>query len=265
LGFRAFDVWVHEFARNTSIRLTSHPAWDWLPVWSRDGKYIAYSSERDDTAFNLYRKLSNAAGEEELLLKSREDKIVQDWSHDGRFLLYAVAVSGGRTNAYTASHDLWVLPITPGKPEHLKPQPYLQTEFNETQGKFSHDGRFIAYRSDASGSDEVYVRPFPAASSGSWKVSTQGGFAPQWSRDGKEMFYISADSKMMVVKVSADPVLKIGIPKALFPVLTRDGPKHNMTPYDVTADGKKFLIISGGPSRAVPIMVVLNWTALLKQ
>jgi eukaryotic-like serine/threonine-protein kinase len=268
---RAFDIWVHEFARNTSTRLTFRPSWDWIPAWSPDGNRIVFSSERDSIVFDLYGKASSGVGEDELLLQSNQDKTVQDWSRDGRFLLYSVAVSGGRTLAYTASHDLYVLPLTSGSPHDRKPQPYLETEFNESQGKFSPDGRFIAYRSDASGRNEVYVQPFPDAPSGKWKVSTAGGTAPRWSGDGRELFYISPESKLMAVEVSASPVFKAGIPKALFTAITwvNAGPMPGPTPYDVTADGKKFLIIThgvgAGSPGATPITVVLNWTALLKR
>ena len=203
-GWKAFDIWVHDFARNMSERLTSNPASDWLPTWSPDGNRIIFSSERepDSFAFNLYQKVSSGAGNDELLYKSNQDKSVQDWSRDGRFLLYSVAVSEGRTLVPTASHDLWVLPLTAGNPEDRKPQPYLTTESNESQGKFSPDGRFIAYRSNAPGIDEVYVQPFPIDSSRKLKVSTAGGMSPRWSGDGKELFYISPDSKMMAVEVS---------------------------------------------------------------
>ena len=115
-----------------------------------------------------------------------------------------------------ASHDLWVLPLTPGNPADRKPELYLKTEFNETQGQFSPDSRFIAYTSNASGRDEIYVQPFPTASDGKRKVSRGGGVAPRWRGDGKELFYISADSKMMAVEVSTNPVFKAGIPKVLF-------------------------------------------------
>jgi Tol biopolymer transport system component len=216
--------------------------------------------------FNLYQGISGSAGNEKLLHRSNEDKTVQDWSRDGRFLLYSVAVSGGRSWDLTSSHDLWVLPLTPGNAESRKAQPYLQTEFNESQGKFSPNGRFIAYRSDASVRDEIYVEPFPRESSRKWKVSTAGGNSPRWSSDGKELFYISPDSKMMAVEVTTSPVFKAGIPKALFPVLTSE--RRDLTPYDVAADGKRFLIINqteGGAPGTVPIMVVLNWTALLKK
>ncbi len=266
-GWKPFDIWVHDFARNASERLTSNPASDWLPTWSPDGNRIIFSSERepDPFAFNLYQRFSSGAGSDELLYKSNQDKSVQDWSRDGRFLLYSVAVRY-RTLTNTSSHDLWVLPLSPGNPEDREPQPYLQTEANESQGKFSPNGRFIAYRSDASGSDEIYVQPFPIDSSRKWKVSTAGATSPRWSGDGKELFYISPDSKMMAVEVSTNPVFKFRTPKVLFPAITSESP--NVTPYDVTADGKKFLMITmaeGGAPGTVPIMVVLNWTALLKK
>lgn len=229
-----------------------------------------FSSERDGPVFNLYEKASSGAGDGGLVLKSNEDKSAQDWSLDGRFLLYSIAVNGRRSFAPPASHDLWVLPLTAG--DH-RPELYLKIEFNETQGRFSPDSRFVAYASDASGRNEIYeiyVQPFPTASDGKWKVSTSGGIAPRWGRDGKELFYISADSQMMAVEVSTNPVFKPGIPRALFHApIWGGGTTNNVTRYDVTADGTKFLINSataeGTPPPPAPITVALNWTALLKK
>jgi Tol biopolymer transport system component len=260
------DIWVHDFARGTSTRLTSDPGNEWLATWSRDGSRIIFSSERDSTISNLYQKASSGAGNEDLLLKSNEHKSAQDWSRDGKFLLYSVNVDG--LEDFTASHDLWVLPLTPG--DH-KPELYLGTEFNETQGQFSPDSRLIAYSSNASGGNkyEIYVQPFPTASSGKGKVSTGGGIAPRWRGDGKELFYVSADSKMMAVEVRTSPVLEFGSPKVLFHApIWGGGTTHNVTRYDVTADGRKFLINSVAAEQPAPppspITVVLNWTALLK-
>jgi len=261
-GRSASDIWV--YARGISARLTSDLAADWLAAWSPDGSRIIFSSDRDGGVHNLYERLASGAGSEDLLVKSNEDKSVQDWSRDGRFLLYSVAV-GGRSDRPTTSHDLWFLPLTPGDTGRV-PKIYLKTEFNENEGQFSPDGRFVAYVSDGSGRDEIHVRPFPIASEGKWIVSHGGGIAPRWRRDGKELFYISADSKIMAVDVTTNPMFKTGIPKALFqaPILGGATARHVIR-YDVSPDGQRFLINSAAPEGPSPITVVLNWTALLKR
>jgi Tol biopolymer transport system component len=151
-----------------------------------------------------------------------------------------------------------------------KPTQYLKTEFTESQARFSPDGHFVAYSSNLSGRREIYVQPFPNPQGGRWVVSNGGGSQPRWRRDGKELFYISPDSKMMAVDVNTTPVFKAGAPKVLFPApIFGGGNAINVTRYDVTADGQKFLIISvpaGASAPAItPITVVLNWTAGLKK
>jgi hypothetical protein len=250
------DIWLHEFSRGTSARFTFDPALDWMAVWSPDGSRIIFSSDRDGPS-NLYQKASRA-GNEEALLKSNEAKFSYDWSQDGRFLLYAVAGQ---------KFSLWVLPLTG---DDHKPIPYLQTE-STYQARFSPDSRWIAYTSDESGKKEIYVQPFPAASGGKWMVSKGGGEQPRWRRDGKELFYISADSKLMSVGVAAAAgTFQAGIPKALFAApIWGGGGANAITRYDVTADGKKFLINSIPTETAAapssPITVVLNWQAGLKK
>jgi eukaryotic-like serine/threonine-protein kinase len=255
---RPQDLWIHDFTRATSARITSDAGSEWLATWSPDGRRLIYSSDRGSTFSDLYQKDSNGASQEDVLFKSDENKFVQDWSRDGRFLIYST---------YQSLLDLWVLPITPS---NQKPQLYAGTEFNESQGRFSPDSRFIAYASDESGRDEIYVQPFPTAVGGKWKVSTGGGVAPRWRSDGKELFYLSRDSKMMAVEVSTGPTFEAGIPKALFhaPILG-GGTARDATRYDVGADGRKFLINSvaaeGSPPPPPAITVVMNWTALLKK
>jgi Tol biopolymer transport system component/predicted Ser/Thr protein kinase len=252
------DIWLHEFARDTSTRLTFDPGMDWMASWSPDGSRIVFASARDGS-MNLYQKVSSGAGNEEALLKSNETKFPYDWSQDGRFLLYAVSAQ---------RHSLWVLPLTG---DDHKPIPYLQAESNASQARFSADSRWVAYMSDESGKREVYVRPFPAASGGKWMVSRGGGVQPHWRRDGKELFYISADSKLMSVEVTAGSgTFQAGIPKALFAApIWGGGVNNNVTRYDVTADGKKFLINSlpreGTAAPPSPITVVLNWQTGLKK
>ncbi len=250
------DIWLHEFSRGASTRLTFDPGLDWFAVWSPDGTRIIFSSSRDGPN-NLYQKVSSGAGNEEALLKSNETKYADDWSPDGRFLVYGLGREAG----------LWLLPLTG---DDRKPRPYLETE-SGSQARFSPDGRYVAYTSNQSGKNEVYVRPFPTASGGKWMVSKGGGNQPHWRRDGKELFYISADSKMMAVEMAgASGSFQSGIPKALFAApVWGGGTATNTTRYDVTADGKKFLINSvpaeTTPGASSPITVVLNWQAGLKK
>ena len=250
------DIWLYEFSRGASTRLTFDPGLDWFAVWSPDGSRIIFSSGRDGNS-NLYQKVSSGAGNEDALLKSDETKYADDWSPDGRFLMYGLGRQAG----------LKVLPLTG---DDRKPRPYLETE-SASQARFSPDGRYVAYTSDQSGKNEVYVRPFPTASGGKWMVSKGGGNQPHWRRDGKELFYISADSKMMAVEVAgASGAFQSGIPKVLFAApIFGGGTATNTTRYDVTADGKKFLINSvpaeTTPVTSPPITVVLNWQAGLKK
>jgi Tol biopolymer transport system component len=251
------EIWVYEVGGGTSTQLTFDHTQTWFPVWSRDSSRIIFSSGRDG-AFNPYQKASSGAGSEDAVFKSSEYKFVQDWSPDERFLMYSQADG--------PNIHLWMLPLEGER----KPTPYLKTEVTESQGRFSPDGHYVAYSSNGSGKREIYVQPFPNPQGGKWKVSTGGGGQPRWRRDGKELFYISADSKMMAVEVSTAPVFKAGARKVLFATPILDGGNtNNVTRYDVTADGNKFLIDSVLPEtsgRAVtPITVVLNWNAALKK
>src|SRR5262245_24483156 len=245
------DLWLIEQQRET--RFTFDPANDQSPVWSPDGSKIAFNSSRSG-AFDIYLKSSSGAGNEELLLQSNNTKGPNDWSMDGRFILYS------ELDAKT-SVDLWVLPLFGDR----KPFVFLQTPFAEGGGRFSPNGRWIAYSSNESGTNQVYVRPFPPAG-GQWMVSTNGGSQPRWRSDGKELFYIAADRKLMAVDVKEDSgTLILGSPKPLFETRTiAQLPGSSL--YDVTGDGQRFLIITPveetSPS---PFTVVLNWTAGLKR
>ena len=257
----ANDLWTHEFARGTRTRLTFDPALDWLATWSPGGDSIIYTSARESNN-DLYRKGSDGAGQEELVLKSPAAEYAQDWSRDGRFLLFSTGgpLPGQRT--VNNAMDLAVLDL-----QTAKPQPYLSTRFNESQGRFSPDGRFVAYMSNATGQNEVYVQTFPDPEGGKWMISRAGGVQPRWRRDGRELFFISADSKMMAVDIAATPVFSPGIPKVLFDApIWGGGQTNNVTRYDVSADGQRFIVNAAPPERrTAPITVVLNWEGILKR
>jgi len=253
----ASDLWIFDLVRGTSSRFTFDPATDAFPVWSPDGSHIAFGSSREGT-MNLYQKLSSGAGTEPLL-KSGEAKYPTDWSPDGRFILYT-----------TVAGDMWLLPLSGER----KPVPFLQTPFFESSGRFSPDGRWIAYQSNASGRYELYVQPFRegsgAGSAGIWQVSTNGGIDPQWRRDGKELFYLAPDRTLMAVDVKGGVTFEAGAPRPLFVVraIAASFVFSTSTPssYAASAVGQRFLLNTPVEDAApTPMQVVLNWAAGLKK
>jgi hypothetical protein len=254
------DLWVFDLSRGGgATRLTLGGGIAEFPVWSPDGQRIVFTLNNS----SLRQKLASGEGDEEELLRSNNAGALwaNSWSPDGRFLLYAgYAVSA----LGVGSRDLGVFPS-----QNRKPVPFVRDAggFHEDQGLFSPNGQWVAYVSNQSGVSEVYVREFAtdfssgsASKGGSVLVSRGGGTAPRWRGDGREIFYLAPDGKMMAVDVSPGQEFKVGAPTPLF-----------QTPAgaivgDVTADGKRFLLIAPvGPSGSVPFTVVLNWTAGLKK
>jgi len=196
-------------------------------------------------------------------VKNEDDEVANDWSRDGRYLLYARRARG------KGKSELWVLPVA-GTAADRKPFPFLQGEFSAASGQFSPDSRWISYASDESGRPEIYVQPFPASSAGGkWLVSNGGGTQPHWRRDGKELFYIAPDGKLMAAEVSADRAFHPGIPRPLFDTglvsSTRSVSLADVFWWDVSPDGKKFLVTASQENTGSPITVVLNWQAGLKK
>jgi Tol biopolymer transport system component len=241
------DIYVIDLARGTSSRLTFDPGEDLSPLWAPDGSRIAWQTNRD-RAYQIYQKLASGVGQEELLLKSEAPIIPGSWSGDGRFILYYAL--GANTGA-----DLWVLPLEGER----KPFLFLQTPFSEHQGRFSPDGRLIAYVSNDQGRDEVYVQTFPA-SGNKWQVSTNVGTSAHWRNDGKELFYLSGN-KLMAVDVKPGSSFEAGVPKTLFDLT----PSRVSGSYAVTADGQRFLFVTyvtqGEAPANLQYTVVVNWTA----
>ena len=256
------DIWTLDFARGVRTRFTFRQSPGSPPVWSPDGSRIAFAAGNlEDT---VYEKASSGAGDErELLKKPGEIKIPTSWSRDGRFLLY---------NTFTVprtGQDLWVLPLEGDR----KPVLLLGTEFNEREGSFSPDMRWIAYTSSESGRAEVYVRPFtasgasgssaaPSLGEGKWQISKDGGGLAKWRADGKELIFRAPNGSPMAVDVTATGVaFQAGVPKQLFAM------PPNVGDWDVTADGKRFLaaVPPVQQTAQTPITVVLNWEAGLKR
>jgi len=252
----AANIWLVSFPQGGKTRFTYSPIGrDRFAAWSPDGARIAFSSARSGH-YDLYQHAANGAGEDQLLLKSDTDKSVFDWSRDGRFLLY------GDTDPKTR-RDLWVLPMG-GSAGEQKPIPFLRTEFDEIEGRFSPDGRWIAYASSESGRGEVYVRPFPApeGGGGKWMVSQSGGGQPRWRRDGRELFFVGITGQLFAASVTVSgSALQVGVPKPMF-----DSGLVGGYAWEVNADGTRFLLPKAGRDIArAPFTVLLNWQGALKK
>jgi len=213
---------------------------------------ILFNSNRDFGFNSAFRRLADGGGQEVPVVKMERLLDSPDWSHDGRFLVF----TGGGSQT---SNDLWVLPFSGDQ----KPTVFLQTPFIEDSPAFSPDDRWIAYNSDTSGRFEVYVRSFSSLG-GQVQISRNGGWAPRWRRDGKELFFLALDGTMMAAEITVAKELRAGVPQALFPTtLLKTTARHT---YAVTNDGKRFLLTVPDPRQASPpITMVLNWPSMLKK
>ncbi|MFI5113785.1 MAG: protein kinase [Terriglobales bacterium] len=247
---RRRDIWIHGLAQGlATTRLTFDPSFNSDPIWSPDGKKILFSSNRRG-GFRLYLKSADGFGSEEEVAdlgSLAQGANVWDWSRDGKYVLVR------KTN------ELWSLSLS--LPERVA-KPLLQTEWTVRNAQFSPDGRWIAYASNETGSWEIYVSPFPSIN-GKWQVSNGGGQEPRWRQDGKELFYLSADGKMMAAAVTTGASFKAGSPVALFqthrrqPVSSQDD-----FSYDVSGDGQRFLIATKmDEANAAPLSILLNWAS----
>jgi Tol biopolymer transport system component len=243
------DLWIFDVARGLRTRFTSDPAPETHNVWSPDGGRIVFDSRRKGGHRDMYQKASNGTGDEEVLLEDEFDKNPRVWSPDGRFILYI---------RRSPNPNIWVLPLTGDR----KPFPFRETPSGELPCGFSPDGRWVAYFSNESGRTEVYVSPFPGPGEKTL-ISTAGGFDATWSRDGKEIFYLSRESKLMVAAVSADgDRFEVGDVTPLFD-LPKVGPR---AAYDVSPDGQRILAVTQKTQAGLaPLTLVVNWPALLNK
>jgi len=232
-----YDVWIYEWERDTMSRLTTDVTQDSSPVWTPDGRRIAFASQRGDkSTFNIYWQKADGTGDAQRLTESKNVQQPMSWHPSGKYLAFVETTP--QTN-----NDVMILPIEGDEASGWKPgkpTPFLATFFQEWDPAFSPDGRWIAYRSNESGSNEVYVRPFPDPG-GRWQISTAGGLMPTWSRNGKELFYRTADSKIMVITYQADgDVFRADKPRLWSDVPFVD--RNNNRNFDLHPDGRRFAI-----------------------
>jgi Tol biopolymer transport system component len=262
------DIWILDSHRNISTKFTFDASADADPVWSPDGKRLAFASQRDHGLNQIYWKDSSGVGNEEAVLKSADHQRPKSWSPDGKFLLFV------HRDANSSIYNLWTVSADPAQPAaERKAAPYFTSPYNITQGQFSpgrsNAPRWVAYTSNESGQNEIYVQSFPTEVGKKFRISANGGVEPRWSRDGKELFYLSLELKLMAVEVKTAPTFEFGAPKELFqtPVVGGGGGFGVVFHYDVAPDGNRFLFIDQGREfvDTSPITVVLNWMAELKR
>jgi serine/threonine-protein kinase len=264
----ADDIWVIDLQRKNRTRLTNNDRVPPVgtragsgapvpqPIWSPDGKHVTFGSMTSSREFAIEWTRADGSGGRQPLLKLKNFAQPGSWTPDGRTLVfYQTSVTGN-------ARDIWT--FQPGN----DPAPLLETKFNERAPRLSPDGKWLAYVSDSSGRDEVYLRPL-AVQSGQTTISNDGGAEPLWSRDGRELYY-RVGSRLMAVPVTLASTVSVGEARIVF-----EGPFMNADPggqfpnYDVAPDGKRFLMIAGDMSDAfgqIPSLnVVINWFAELKQ
>jgi Tol biopolymer transport system component len=240
------DISLLDLTRGIPSRLTFGGAFG-TGVWSPDGQRVAYHILYGT---KLFVRSAAGAGKEELVLQSQSAIYANDWSPDGRYLVYSQLNSEGRT-------ELWLLPIDGNR----QPVPFLKTAFNTLQAQVSPDGKWISYTSDESGRYEIYVQSFPIGGA-RWRVSNGGGNLARWRKDGRELFYRAPDGELMVASVRTIPAgLEFGIPTALFRISEQQG--QQAYPYDVAADGQRILVLVSSQATAdsVSLTVLVNWDA----
>jgi len=243
------DIWTYNLENQTSRRLTFDPSIDSLPIWSPDGARMVFSSNRGvgGAGFGLYLKDATGAQEEKIIPQDGPDRFASDWSRDGKHVLYQRAA------------ELWFVSLA-----DLRPTQFLKTASTLKNGRFSPDGRWVAYSSNENGRWEIYVTSFPEAH-GKWQVSNAGGDQARWRADGKELFYLSGDSKIMAVPVKIGANFDAGTPATLFQANPREMvATSEQFSYDVSNDGQKFLINTQIKTAMTPMSVVLNWGAKLQ-
>jgi len=244
------DLLVVDTARGASSRLSSGAINVTEAVWSPDGSRVAWS-QRQGAVYQLKAKLASGAGQEEVLFQTDHVIAPTSWTPDGKFIFFNYLAK--------TSLDIWVLPLEGDR----QPFVFFATPANDSFAVISPDGKFVAYRSGESDRDEIYVQTFPA-SAVKTAISIKGGVRPRWRRDGKELFYVASDGKLMSVEIKTDGGFNAGIPKPLFEVA--DIPAIGNSDYEVAPDGRRFLFISR-VSRSEPgsLAVSLNWMANLKK
>jgi Tol biopolymer transport system component len=237
------DVWETDLERRAETRVTMDPSSEGYAVWMPDGRSVFYNADRGGPP-QIFRKNLTTGREDSVLPSSGTYQQPEDVSPDGKILLYGQRAAGG--------NNIWMLALDGSH----APAVVVDSPFDEEMVRFSPDGRFFSFHSNASGGWDVYVSPFPPTGE-KIRISPTGGYEARWSRDGKELFYVSADGRVMAVPIQTSPALRIGTPVSLFQIDV----KRPWAEFDVSSTGRFLAVVTESRASQQPLTVVLNWTA----
>jgi len=236
------DLWIEDLAHATSTVFVTGPADDGTPFWSPDGRRIAYFSCCIDHWTIHIKDLNGAEDAKVLQLKDQTFVVPEDWSPDGKSLIYD-------------KNGLWILPLSDG----AQPYQLIKNVHDDSSARFSPDGKWVAFASDETGRDEIYVSKLDQPGE-KQRISADGGSNPRWSRNGRELFFVAPDSNLMSVEITPGADFSSGHPTPLFKV------DPLMTSYDVRADGQAFLCVVSAPgTQQFPYAVSMDWLAEVKK
>jgi Tol biopolymer transport system component len=254
------DIWVVDLERSVSQPITFDPGSDWTASWSPDGSRLAFASTRSHTdgTTRIYEKSSTGTGTETVMPSGDASSIPVNWSSDGKYIVFSRLRQAGNTSSY----DTWLLPMFGDR----KPTPLLETGFDKFQARVSPNSNFVAYSTNESGTYQIVVQTFPDAAGGKWQISADGGIEPKWRRDGRELYYLSLDGKLMSVAIGGSP-FTASRPVELFqtPLTVNRAQPTRDRRYDVSPDGRFLMVIPSATNAPTPYSVIVNWTAGLER
>jgi eukaryotic-like serine/threonine-protein kinase len=248
------DIWVMDLARAIVSRTTFEDSAEWSAVWSPDGRQLAFASQ-DQNSTRLYVKPASGVGARSLVASDEGSAIPITWLGDGQRIIFA------RPKGATPGYDTWLQPVGGGRPSM-----FLEMPFDKLTVRVSPASRYVAYASNESGQYQIFVQTFPDPAGGRWQITSEGGIEPKWRRDGKELYYLGFDGKMMAVPVTGGAGFTTARPAALFqtPLTVNRAQPNRERRYDVAPDGRFLMIAPTAAPAQTPYTIVVNWMAGLK-
>jgi Tol biopolymer transport system component len=245
------EVWIIDTQLNDKTRLTFKSGGEGDVVWSPDGLRVGFDSLRSGNS-DIYEKEIDSIQDASIVIAESENEWMEDWSQDGKYIIYLA--TDGLTQSIRA------LPLS----EDQEPFTIIESTSDIDEPHLSFDGKWLAYNSNKSRTWEVYITPFSETAGQEYKISTGSGVQPRWRKDGKELYYLTLDGKMMAVDIMANTKIVHGKPTELFDTKLSVDPIRDQ--YDVSSDGKRFLLLKPlAEAESTPITVTFNWTKLLNQ